>query len=86
MKFNKIILFGLLLLSLLIPFVSLAHAAEVPGYVGVKAGQTYVWDTEFDAGPYEDFLEDIGYTDEEDIEYEAWDYLEDLEWEEEVTQ
>ena len=85
MKYSKIILFGLLVITLLIPFASIAHAAKTPGYVGIKEGQTYIWTTEFDAGPWEDYYEDRGYT-EENAEKEAWDDMELREWEEEVTE
>lgn len=85
MKYSKIILFGLLVITLLIPFASIAHAAKTPGYVGIKEGQTYTWTTEFDAGPLEDYYEDRGKT-KEDAEEEAWEDLEWFEWEEEVTE
>ncbi|TFG22113.1 MAG: hypothetical protein EU529_11550 [Promethearchaeota archaeon] len=85
MKYSKIILFGLLVITLLIPFASIAHAAKTPGYVGIKEGQTYTWTTEFDAGPLEDYYEDIGETKEE-AEEDAWNVMESREWEEEVVE
>ncbi|TFG22114.1 MAG: hypothetical protein EU529_11555 [Promethearchaeota archaeon] len=85
MKYSKIILFGLLVITLLIPFASIAHAAKTPGYVGIKEGQTYTWTTEFDQGPLEDYYEDRGKTKEE-AEEDAWDDMEDFEWEEEVVE
>ena len=86
MKKSKILLFGLLVITLLIPFIASAKAADIPGYVGVKAGQTYVWDTEFDGGPYEDYYEAFGITDKDLLENYAFIRMEWHEWEEEVTQ
>lgn len=86
MKYSKLILFGLLIITLVVPFASFAHAAKTPNYVGIKAGQTYIWDTEFDAGSLEDYYEDTGETDKITIENDAIDDLEYKEYEEEVTQ
>lgn len=85
MKYSKIILFGLLIITLLTPFASIAHAAKTPDYVGIKEGQTYTWTTEFDRGPLEEYYRDLGQS-EESAEEDAGFDLYSLEWDEEVTE
>ena len=52
----------LLLWLLILPFISFAYAAETLDYVGINEGKNIIWKTTFDEGPYEDFLEDAGYS------------------------
>jgi hypothetical protein len=53
-KYNFILLLWLLIL----PLIGFAAAAETPDYVGISEGDEIVWNTTFDEGPYEDYLED----------------------------
>jgi len=83
MKKTKIIFFGLLLISLFLPFIAVVHAEKkTPGYVGINEGQTIIWNTEFDRGPLEDYYEDAGET-EEDAEEEAKEDMRIYRWDEE---
>ena len=56
----------MLLITLFVPYVAVAQgqfiAGDKPNYVGVNEGQTYIWRTEFDKGPLEDYYEDSGYS------------------------
>ena len=67
------------------PFATFA-SAKPPGYVGFKEGDIYVWDTEFDEKPVEEWYEDIGYIDKDTIEIIAKNYIEWYDWELDVTQ
>ena len=84
MKKTKFLLFGLLLASMLIPYISVVHAKKKPKYVGISEGDTFIWNTEFDKGPLEDYYMDdyneYGITEEtaeewanDDFRYYHWD-------------
>ena len=59
MKNRQIFSFILLLWLLILPFISIALAAEKPDYVGINENDVIIWDTQFDQGPYENYLEDL---------------------------
>lgn len=60
MKKIKYIMFGLLLVIFLTPYMALGQAANKPAYVGINENQRIIWTTEFDKGPLENFYEDRG--------------------------
>ncbi|MFX0186917.1 MAG: hypothetical protein ACFE8A_04175 [Candidatus Hodarchaeota archaeon] len=60
MKVSKILVYGMLMVSLLMPYIAVGYAADKPRYLGVSEGQEVIWKTEFDKGPLEDYFEDIG--------------------------
>ena len=47
---------------LLLPYINFAVAAETPDYVGINEGDEFIWDVIIDDDQYEDFLEDLGYS------------------------
>jgi hypothetical protein len=57
MKKRQIYCLLLLIWLLILPFVGFA-AAATPDYVGISEEDEIIWDTTFDEGPYEDYLED----------------------------
>ena len=60
---SKKILFVLLITSMLIlPFINFATAASTPGYVGIEEGDEFIWDVSIDDNQWEDFLEDVGFS------------------------
>jgi len=61
MKLSKILMFSFVLLCFILPYITIAQAADKPGYVGVNEDQEIIWNTEFDKGPLEDYAEDLGY-------------------------
>ncbi|TFG01624.1 MAG: zinc ribbon domain-containing protein [Promethearchaeota archaeon] len=76
--FYVLFLWGLFLL----PFVNLAVAK--PNYVGIDEGDSFIWRTEFNKGPYEDYWIDAGYSDSyaenlTDYLFDVWDIDTDVE-------
>ncbi|MFX1450773.1 MAG: hypothetical protein ACFFCM_08025 [Promethearchaeota archaeon] len=57
----------LLLILFLLPNIKVGTAQSSPKYVGIGSSNKdyYIWSTAFDKSPYEAFLEDAGYTDDE---------------------
>ncbi len=53
-----------LITILIIPFISFATAAPIPDYVNINEGDELIWDVFIDDGEYEDYLTDLGYSDE----------------------
>jgi len=83
MKKIRIFIFSLLLISLFLPYIAVVRARE-PKYVGIKEGDTFIWNTEFDKGPLEDYFVDTGDTEEDaerfaNIYFRAWHIDEDYE-------
>ena len=66
----------------LLPQINFASAKEKPDYVGIDVNDVFIWKVTIDEDPYEDFLEDAGYTDEE-IDNET-DLLFDNSWDKDV--
>ncbi|MFX1412158.1 MAG: hypothetical protein ACFFA6_17595 [Promethearchaeota archaeon] len=60
MKRSRIFSIFLLMSILIVPLIGMSTmvAADTPNYVGVNEGQEITWNTEFDDGPLEDWLED----------------------------
>lgn len=83
MKISKIVLYGLLMVSLLVPYIAVAQAAT-PKYLGVSEGQEVIWKTEFDKDPLEDYYEDSGYS-ELAAEDAADDDFDDRDWDVDVV-
>lgn len=92
MRKSKIFLLICLFTIFLIPLIGSVRAQNIENYVGIKEGQTIVWKTEFDDGPYKDYLTDrymsSGALTEEEIDEMAefffkvlidWDFGEDTE-------
>lgn len=64
MRSNKI-LFALLITSmLLLPFINFATAAPTPNYVGIEEGDEIIWDVYINPGQYQDYIEDLGFSEE----------------------
>lgn len=57
----RILFLLLIIINLLIPY-AFARAASLPNYVGIEEGDEIIWNTTFDAGPIEDWLEDLGFS------------------------
>ena len=61
MKKSKVFSIFLLMTILIVPLMAMATmvtAADKPKYCGVNEGQVITWNTEFDDGPLEDYIED----------------------------
>lgn len=86
MKVSKLILYGLLLISLFLPYIVVAYAAEKPRYVGFNEGQEIIWFTEFDKDPLKDFYEDKfpGWS-ELDIDTAVNNFFDLLDWDDDVV-
>jgi len=85
MKISKILMFSFLLLCFVLPYITIAYAAEKPKYVGVSEGQEIVWNTLFDKDPVEEYFEDLGYTDEETIDNTVDLWFDSLSWDDDVV-
>ncbi|TFF97957.1 MAG: hypothetical protein EU540_08360 [Promethearchaeota archaeon] len=85
MKLSKAILYGLLIVSLLLPYIAAGHAAAPPNYVGLNQDQEFIWDTEFDKGPLKDFIEDQVTTDPEGIDILTDAIFDQLEFDEDIV-
>ena len=59
-KVYIILLFCLLMIPGITPFIPSGHAVNKPNYVGFNEGQEFIWLTQFDKDPYQDYLEDLG--------------------------
>ena len=81
MKMSKILPVYLIMMILLLPLISFAAAAKKPGFVGINEGQYYIWKTDFDKDPFEEYLEDAGYT-EAQIETQVDDLFDANNWDE----
>ena len=79
MNVKRTVFIALIIVSSLLPFIAIGHAQNVPKYVGIHKGDTYIWKTKFDDGPLADFYEDNGLT-EELAELEAEEYFDDKGW------
>ncbi|MFX0186918.1 MAG: hypothetical protein ACFE8A_04180 [Candidatus Hodarchaeota archaeon] len=77
----RILLYGLLLASFFVSYIVIAKAEKKPEYVGIDEGVTYIWKTEFDKGPLEDYYEDLGKT-ETEAELEADEDFDLMDWNE----
>jgi len=84
MKVSKTILYGLLMVTLLVPYMAIGHAAT-PKYLGVSEDQVFEWKTEFDKGPLEDIFEDYGITEEKTIDRYTGAIFDLLEFDEDVV-
>ncbi|TFG02682.1 MAG: zinc ribbon domain-containing protein [Promethearchaeota archaeon] len=68
----------------LLPLISYAVADDdKPSYCGINEGDSYIWSTEFDKGPFEDYLEDFGYS-EQFAENFTDRYFDGFNWDEDV--
>jgi len=67
----------LLVIVFLFPLINFVAANKTPGYVGIEKDDTYVWTLQANSRPLEDFLEDLGYT--EDAAEDEADFVDDLE-------
>ncbi|TFG23699.1 MAG: hypothetical protein EU529_06610 [Promethearchaeota archaeon] len=84
MKVSKAILYGLLIVSLLLPYIAVGHAAQ-PNYLGVNENQEFIYNTEFDNGPLEDYFEDWGVTDPETRDRYADAIFDQLEFDDDIV-
>ncbi len=79
----KHILFPIIILCLFfLPLLKPSVANEKPSYIGINENDVFIWKVSIDEGPYEKYLEDLGYSDDE-IDNET-DLLFDDVWEEDV--
>ncbi|MHA1467465.1 MAG: hypothetical protein ACTSP6_05235, partial [Promethearchaeota archaeon] len=62
MKISKGIPYFLIISMLFVPMVSTVRAADKPDYVGIDVNDVIIWRVTIDDDPYEDFLEDYGYS------------------------
>lgn len=81
MKILKSIPYFLIILMLFIPTVSTVRAAK-PDYVGIDVNDVFIWTVTIDDDPYEDYLEDFGFS-EAFIENYS-DYFFDDSWDKDV--
>ena len=65
MKRTEELYFFLIITLFLLPQINFATAAEKPDYVGIDVNDVIIWKVTIDEDPYEDYLEDAGYADEE---------------------
>ena len=80
MKRSKLLNFILVFVICLLPFISLVAADKEEWYVGIDEGDVYVYLVYMDEDPYEDYLETLGYTDDEiELIIDAWDLDDDYE-------
>ena len=83
MKKNKIFYIVLFWGMLLLPLIDYAVAQTKPNYAGINEDQTYIWSTTFNKGPFEDFIEDLGFSEQYAENYTDW-WFDLSEWDEDV--
>lgn len=80
MKLTRWLNYLLIFTLCFLPLICLAAAADKKWYVGINENDEYIYLLTIDEDPYEDYLETIGYTDEEiEIIIDMMDLDEDYE-------
>jgi len=80
MKLSKILLCGFVVFSLMLPYITIAYAADKPKYVGINEGQEIIWNTEFNKGPAEDYYVDVWGATEQAAAAQVDKDFENLKW------
>ena len=88
MKISIKIISFLLFSLFLIPLIGTAKGEKIPSYVGIREGQTIIWNAEFDDDPFRDYYEDLGLSEDKidfaidnmfdgalDTDVEAWKFV-----------
>ncbi|MFX0187621.1 MAG: zinc-ribbon domain-containing protein [Candidatus Hodarchaeota archaeon] len=82
-KSSKFMLFISLTTICLLPLINYALAYYKPYYCGINEGQTYIWTTKFDKDPFQDYIEDLGYSEAYAENFTDW-WFDQSEWDEDV--